>query len=268
MAIYGPYMAIYGPYMAIYGPYMVHIWPIYGHLWAIMSFIRFSHFKSGHASDPCKYGSLLQVADQMFNVGQFIAEGQAKLKVDFLAVCLAVGAVLAGLAVKGTVTIEAAIQLALLSVVAAATVCISLFLFELKVLSSFNSAVSSHLRYALCSAEGNVQKTLCRVAEKCGYVEKRVMRAFWDTSEIARCIAVECDWSWHKNSSWEVAANAILAIRNSVRVARDRWGQTESQIKADFLEAVEKGLEWQFKQIQAQVAKQHLTVIWPYSYSH
>ena len=141
-------------------------------------------------------------------------------------------------------------------------------LFELKVLSSFNSSVSSHLRYAVCSAEGNMQKTLCRIADKRGYVEKRVMRAFWDTAEIARCISVECDWSWRMQSSWEVAANSILAIRNSVRAARDRWGQTESQIKKDFLKAVEQGLQWQFSQIQAQVAKQHLTVIWQYSYSH
>ena len=119
---------------------------------------------------------------------------------------------------------------------------------------AFVASVGSHIRYSLCAAEGNVQKSLCRVAEKAGFIEKRLMKFFWDSPEIQRIIAVECDWSWEYGTSWQELGNIIIAIRASVQSARQRFGQTEQQIRADFLDAVDKAFSWQFASLQKQAA--------------
>ena len=119
---------------------------------------------------------------------------------------------------------------------------------------AFVASVGSHIRYSLCAAEGNVQKSLCRVAEKAGFIEKRLMKFFWDSPEIQRIIAVECDWSWEYGTSWQQLANYIIQVRASVQSARVRFGQTEQQVRKEFLEAVDKALSWHFSTIQAQAA--------------
>ena len=107
-------------------------------------------------SDPIKYGALAQITDQLAKLAQTISKSQLQFKKEFTGTVAAIMIPLLAVGIGKGLPIEVGAQLFFLAVVAAAAVYTLLFVFELKVISAYSVSISSHLRFASCSVDGNV----------------------------------------------------------------------------------------------------------------